>query len=70
MEKIKMADERDRMRVDSFYIETRIHGCECADCEHSMSRIIPGNRGLHCKYKKITIDRNGECKERRIGVNG
>ena len=42
-------------KVDSFYIETRVHSCNNIMCSQNMASVIPGERGHYCRYKKISI---------------
>ena len=69
----------DGQKIDSFFIETRVHRCGAADCRHNMADVLKGGRGTYCKYKKISIGMDGKCLvfERRIvddvgkdGLNG
>jgi hypothetical protein len=59
--------KENRIKIDSFYVETRIHGCHCVKCEFNMARkITGGERGHHCEFKKIELDDDGICKRRRF----
>lgn len=50
-----------RVKVDSFFVETRIHSCTSKECKFNMFSLAPNN-GLHCQLKKISIDEHGKCK--------
>ena len=50
-------------RIDSFFIETRVHGCDNIMCPHNMAGVLAGDRGKHCRYKKIRINQHGICKD-------
>ena len=50
-------------KVDSFYIETRVHSCNNIMCSQNMASVIPGERGHYCRYKKISIGEHGVCED-------
>lgn len=57
-----MSDDRHSSgKVDSFFVETRLHCCRCFICKHNMSDKMSGERGKYCEYKKTEITMDGRC---------
>ena len=58
-------------RIDSFFIETRLHNCNAISCRFNMYSKMPSDRGKHCEFKKVEIQDDGRCsKFERMNENG
>jgi len=49
------------VKVDRFFIDTRIHQCSNEKCPHHKSD------ELNCKFKNITLDEEGKCEQYDAG---